>query len=210
MVFKVELFIMNGYLSMHFDIFVTFQFWTFFWAVFMATSPYFTKKETQAQGRKYKIEKWLALKVLSGVNHHAKSRFQDNYMTRTDFKLSKPSKFYTEKFFFIEVFLHKGSSQYDKSSTVLRTACLSTAYSQNLSNILHVIPQNFLYPPISKYPNSGDKQPLGKKLLLYTHLPLLIKNWTVQTWPALAAFIKGVLPPSDSCSCLKNKYLIDI
>ena len=50
----------------------------------------------------------------------------------------------------------------------------------------------------------------GKKLLPYTNLPLLIRNWTVQTWPALAAFIKGVLPPSDSCSCLINTDLLDI
>lgn len=30
--------------------------------------------------------------------------------------------------------------------------------------------------------------------------PLLIRNCTVQRCPALAAFIKGVRPPSDSCS----------
>lgn len=41
-----------------------------------------------------------------------------------------------------------------------------------------------------------------------SHLPLLIRNCTVQRCPALAAFIKGVRPPSDSCSW--NTKLINL
>lgn len=37
-------------------------------------------------------------------------------------------------------------------------------------------------------------------------LPLLIRNCTVHRYPALAAFISGVLPPSDSCSWKWYQY----
>ncbi len=42
------------------------------------------------------------------------------------------------------------------------------------------------------------------EVLRFTSAPLLIRNWTVQKCPARAAFIKGVRPPSDSCSWRKK------
>jgi len=43
-----------------------------------------------------------------------------------------------------------------------------------------------------------------------TSAPLLIRNCTVQRCPALAAFMRGVRPASDSCSYCKGRVLIYI
>jgi hypothetical protein len=110
----------------------------------------------------------------------------------------------------IQRFIKKFLYNYSSSRVLLcmktilwSTEWLPTVYLWNVSNMC---PHCVLYSKLLFF-NSQPLNPLGKNRHLWgkKNSPLLIKNWTVQTWPALAAFIKGVLPPSDSCSCGKKK-----